>query len=329
MSSFKSNAKNFLWVLGFLCVIVGLLVWSITYNVAQVAEHFVPRDAKIFTNKGAVAVMYIEDMIVFSDKTIEVIEEISENSSIKAVVVRISSPGGAVAPSQEIYHALKRLDATKPVVCSMGDLAASGGYYIALGCRHIVASEGTLTGSIGVIMNLMNTEKLYEWAKLKPLVMKAGKNKDLGSPFREMTESEKSLLQSMLDDTHRQFKDAVLLERSKTLKKEIVEEYADGRILIGSKAKELGFVDEVGGEFEAINAAKKFAGLKDDAEVTRQKTKQPSFRDFMGGSTKIPSSSQEALALFAKFISGATNTHSQTSQIKSGVPYYLSPAHIQ
>jgi protease IV len=162
---------------------------------------------------GPIAVITIEGPIMDSKKTIQLLHVAEEEKSIKAILIRIDSPGGAVAPTQEIYEEMRRIDQAKPVFASFGSLAASGGYYIGAAARKIYASPGTLTGSIGVIMQFADMSELFAFAKFKPGVIKAGKYKDTGSPHRAMTEEERALLKKSLDVTHKQFIDHILATR--------------------------------------------------------------------------------------------------------------------
>lgn len=215
--------------------------------------------------KVHVALLDISGVIMNSQSFTKNLKEILERPNAKALVVRINSPGGVVGPSQEMYEALKKADAKIPVVISMGPLAASGGYYAALGGRKIFASPGTLTASIGVIMEFVNTEKLYEWAKIAPQTLKAGKFKDVGSPNRPMKPEERALLQAMLDNIHTQFK-ATVKER-RNLPDEEVEKYCDGRVMTGEQAFKAHLVDALGGFEDAVKEAKLLAKLPDDTEV--------------------------------------------------------------
>lgn len=207
----------------------------------------------------SVGVVRVEGVISDSTGIIDLIREYAERGDIKAVVVRIDSPGGAVGPSQEIYAELKKLRAEKKVVASMGAVAASGGYYIASATDKIVANPGTITGSIGVIIEFMNVEELLKKVGLKGRTVKSGKFKDTGSPFREMSEEEREFLQSVIDDVHGQFIEAVSTGRG--IKKEEVAKLADGRIFTGSQALKLGLIDKLGTMEDAIDLSAELAGI--------------------------------------------------------------------
>jgi protease IV len=233
--------------------------------------------------KNSIAMVRIEGPILDSKNAIEEIKEYAKDSSVKAILLRIDSPGGAVGPSQEIYAEVVRAAAKKKVVVSMGSVAASGGYYIASAASRIFANPGTLTGSIGVIMEIPNIEGLMDKIGIKTEVIKSGKNKDIGSTFRKMTKEEKELLQGVMDTVHEQFIKAVAEGRH--MKVEDVRAIADGRIFTGEQAKEKGLVDELGTIEDAIAATAKLAGIKGEPEVISKKDRF-SFTDIL--KNKIP-----------------------------------------
>lgn len=214
---------------------------------------------------GRVAVVPVEGVITSSRDVVDQLDGFRKDKEVRAVVVRIESPGGAVGPSQEIYDAVRRLDKEKPVVSSMGAVAASGGYYIAVGARKIVANPGTITGSIGVIIEFTNLEGVMQWAKIRPEVIKSGKYKDIGSPFRQITDDEKRLIQGLVDDVYGQFVQAVV-ERRK-LDREKVENLANGMIYSGKQALDSGLVDELGDLFTAVELAGKLAKISGEPKV--------------------------------------------------------------
>ena len=230
-----------------------------------------------------VAVIRIEGVITDSRETIEELRRFRDNPSIKAVVLRIDSPGGGVVPSQEIHtEVLKaRKDGRLKVVASMGNLAASGGYYIAVATDKIVANPGTLTGSIGVIMELANVQGLLEKVGVQSVVIKSGRYKDLASPFRAMSKEDRALLQSVLDDVHDQFIQAVAAGRA--LKVEEVRPLADGRIFTGRQARTAKLVDELGDLQDAIKLAARLVGIEGEPRVVEPR-KRFSLRDLLENS---------------------------------------------
>jgi protease-4 len=219
--------------------------------------------AFLAAGKGSVGIIELNGVIMDSKKTLKKLEDYEESPGIKAVVLRLNSPGGAVAPSQEIYQAVKNYK--KPLVVSMSSVAASGAYYVAMGAKKVYANPGTITGSIGVIMEFANLEKLYEWAKVQRYAIKTGKFKDVGAEYREMGPEERALLQTMVDDVLSQFKQAVSDGRKLTM--EQVTEVADGRIFSGSQAKAAKLVDELGTLQDAVNEAGKLAGIEGKPDV--------------------------------------------------------------
>jgi protease-4 len=205
-----------------------------------------------------------------------------QDDSIKAVVVRIDSPGGSVGPSQEIHDQVKRLADKKPVVCSLGNVAASGGFYVAVACPTIVASPGTLTGSIGVISQFVNVKGLAQRFDIKLETVKSGKLKDAGNPFREMTPEERAYWQGLIDQVHRQFLHAVAEGRD--LEEDEVRKIADGRVFTGSEAKELGLVDELGNFYDAVELAKQEAKLTGEPHLVYPPDERGRFlEELLGG----------------------------------------------
>jgi protease-4 len=196
---------------------------------------------------------------VESEPIMKQLRRFHEDDAIKAVVVRIDSPGGAVAPSQEIHDEVQRLAQKKPVVCSMGNIAASGGFYIAVACPHIVANPGTLTGSIGVVSQFVNVKGLAERFDIKMETIKSGKLKDMGNPFRDLGPEEREYWQATTMRIYEQFLGAVV--RGRKLDEAKVRAVADGRVLTGQDAKEVGLVDELGNFWVAVEAAKKAAKI--------------------------------------------------------------------
>jgi protease-4 len=197
-----------------------------------------------------------------------IIRQAADRSDIKAVVVRIDSPGGTSVASQEIGVELDRLRATgKPVVTSMGDVCASGGYWIACSTDHIMANPASLTGSIGVIMQMQNIEGLYEKLGVREVVIKSGQHKDMGSPFRDLSPVEQQILQGIVNDSYQQFIEQVMQGRQDKITREELLPVADGRIFTGAQAKELGLVDSLGDYYDAIEQAKSMAGLTGETPI--------------------------------------------------------------
>ncbi len=232
------------------------------------------------SGQDRVALIRIEGVILDAQATISELKQYSENPLVKAIVLRIDSPGGGVVPSQEIHDAVKRVKnkSNKAVIASMGTVAASGGYYIAAATDRIIANPGTLTGSIGVIMEMANFEGLMKKVGVEGVVIKSGRFKDVGSPLRKMSDEERKLLQSVMDDVHHQFIQAVADGRS--LEVADVEPLADGRIYTGRQAKEARLVDELGDLDDAIHIAADIAGMEGEPKVVEPR-KRFSSRDII------------------------------------------------
>ena len=249
-----------------LCVVLTSLILALI--VMSLAITFFQKSNPL---KSKVALIRIEGPILDSKSAVDEIKEYTKDSSIKAIILRIDSPGGAVAPSQEIYSEVKKAVAKKKVVVSMGSIAASGGYYIASPATRIIANPGTLTGSIGVIMEIPNIEGLLNKIGIKTEVIKSGKNKDIGSMFRGMKREERELLQGLMDNVHEQFIRAVAEGRKK--KVEDVRKIADGRVFTGEQALSYGLVDELGTLEDTTKVAAKLAGITEEPEVVSKKDK--------------------------------------------------------
>lgn len=214
-----------------------------------------------------IALIRVEGVILDAQQTVGDLKKFGDSPSVKAIVLRIDSPGGGVVPSQEIHDAVMRVrnKQNKAVVASMGTVAASGGYYIAAATDRIMANPGTLTGSIGVIMELANLEGLLKKIGVENVVVKSGRHKDIGSPFRKMSDEDRRILQSVMDDVHTQFIEAVAEGRS--LDVSDVQPLADGRIFTGRQAKEIKLVDELGNLDDAIRLAADLAGIEGEPKV--------------------------------------------------------------
>ena len=247
-----------------------------------------------FSKKSEIAVIEINGPIMTAKKTVNLILKAEKKNQFKAIILRINSPGGAVGPTQEIYEEVRRIDGNyaryqklsdkeklkvkemqrgKPIYASFGSIAASGGYYIGAATRKIYANAGTLTGSIGVVMNLMNLSKLYEWAKISPAPIKSGKYKDAGSPHRPLTGEEKKLFDDLLAVTHKQFVSDILKVRKEKIKGNIWD-MAQGQVFNGSTAKENGLVDSIGSLWTAGRDIHKELKLKGEFSLTFIKKKK-------------------------------------------------------
>jgi protease-4 len=226
-----------------------------------------------------IALVKVNGVIVDSSKVIKQLERYADDDRVKAIVLRVDSPGGGVAASQEIYQELNRLrdEKKKLIVVSMGSVAASGGYYLACAADHVVANPGTVTGSIGVIAEWYNYGALLDWAQLKPEVVKSGAFKDVGSPVREMSPEEKQFMQSMVDRLYNQFVGVVVKARSgkQGLDEAKIRTLADGRVYTGEEALENGLVDELGNQRVAILYAARKVGIEGEPTVVEPPVDRP------------------------------------------------------
>lgn len=230
-----------------------------------------------------VGIVEINGIIADAKNAIHNLKRFREDSSVKAIVIRINSPGGAVGPSQEIFREIRKTSSSKKVVASMGSIAASGGYYIAAGADGIVANPGTITGSIGVIMGFTNYQELLRKIGLFPVVVKSGKYKDIGSPVRKMKPEEKKILQDFARKIHRQFiKDIV---EGRKMDQAKVEALADGRIFTGEESKELGLVDRLGNFEDAIEWAGRLGGIKGKISTVYAREKKFSLLRYIADSS--------------------------------------------
>jgi len=250
-----------------------------------------------FSLKNKIGVVPVEGMIADSLEIVEQLDKFGKDRSITAVVLRVDSPGGGVAASQEIYDAILELKKTKKVVVSMGSIAASGGLLIACAADKIVANPGTITGSISAIMQFANFEELLKKVGVKSAVVKSGEYKDIGSPLRDMTPEEKVIVQDLVDDIYNQFVDVIVKERK--LSREKVIEIADGRVFSGRKAKELGLIDYLGDMSSAAKLADKLAGGNGEFDLVYPSKKRASIFDYVleGAASKISASLKEKMEM--------------------------------
>jgi protease-4 len=243
-------------------IILGVVVVFLGLVMILVHKVFTPSSSLSFGHK--IGVIPIEGPITDSEPVVTQLVDFKKDKGIKVIILRINSPGGGVGPSQEIYREVRKTIKTKKVIGSLGGVAASGGYYIAAASNKIVANPGTITGSIGVIMEFIQLEELLKKIGVNLEVIKSGEFKDIGSPHRKMSKREKELIEGLLSEIQAQFVDAVAQGRN--LSVEEVQEIADGRVLSGAKAKELGLVDVLGNFRDAVDLAKEVSGI--EGEVT-------------------------------------------------------------
>lgn len=231
------------------------------------------------TDKPGVGLVEVKGMIIDSKETVRQLRYFLKKESVKAVVLRVDSPGGVVAPSQEISEEVKRFAARKRIIVSMGSLAASGGYYISAPATLIYANPGTITASIGVILKLSNIEALMDKIGIKSYTLKTGRFKDSGSPLRQFSKEDRAMLQAVIDNTHEQFVQAVSSGRKIPVAE--VRRIADGRILSGEQAKALKLVDRLGTLQDAIEEAGRQAGIKGEPEVILPPKRKLNYLDLL------------------------------------------------
>jgi len=271
---------------GCLIVFAGLVLFAIVIAASKSGE----TTGDVFSTQK-IAIISIEGEIFEARDTVELLHRYEDNATVKAIVMRINSPGGAIAPSQEIYEAVR--NSRKPTVASLDSVAASGGFYIAAGCDRIVANPGSITGSIGVILEWMNTKDLVAWAKMKPEIITSGALKAAGTPFLDLTDAERAYLQSIVTQLHGQFVRAVAAGRKGKITEEEVAKLADGRVFTGEQALSLKLVDEMGSLDDAVRAAAKLAGISGRPGTIYPRKKKPGLFDLLSDSA---ADSETALA---------------------------------
>jgi protease-4 len=266
--------KTLYFVLASTIILAALFVVSV-----MIAKLFLDdADTKLTAKKG-VGLVEVKGMIFDSRETIRQLRYFYKQDAVRAVVLRVDSPGGVVAPSQEIFAEVRKFALRKKIIVSMGSLAASGGYYISAPATLIYANPGTITASIGVILKLSNIEALMDKIGIKSYTLKTGKYKDSGSPVRQFSEADRAMLQAVIDNTHEQFVQAVASGRK--LPVEDVRKIADGRILSGEQAKAYKLVDRLGTLQDAIEEAGRQAGIVGDPEVISAPRKKINYWDVM------------------------------------------------
>ncbi|MEI6205890.1 MAG: signal peptide peptidase SppA [Desulfuromonadales bacterium] len=257
-------------------IVILVVLFAVSVKIAKTLIGGV--DASLSSKEG-VGLIEVKGMILDSKETIRQLRHYLKQDCIKAVVLRVDSPGGVVAPSQEIYEEVRKFAAKKKIIVSMGSLAASGGYYISAPATVIYANPGTITASIGVILKLSNIEALMDKIGIKSYTLKTGKYKDSGSPLREFSPEDRAMLQSVIDNTHEQFIRAVAEGRKLPI--EEVRKIADGRILSGEQARGIKLVDRLGTLQDAIEEAGKQAGIKGEPEVILPPRKKINYLDIL------------------------------------------------
>ena len=254
--------EYFIWLMKFITIIVVffILVPIVILSLAMASSKTLNAENIIPQEKNLVAVIDVNGVIMDSKDVVEKLYKFSSDDKFKGIILKVNSPGGAVAPSQDIYNTVMKLKNKKPIYAVMDSMAASGGYYISSPCTKIYAQKGTMTASIGVISQFMNFKNLSEWFGVKIETVKSGNLKDFGSPYRDMTDEERMYWQNMSNTIHEDFIQDVAKARNIDINK--LREVADGRVLVGTKAKEAKLIDEFGGINDASVAMFKELNIK-------------------------------------------------------------------
>jgi protease-4 len=272
------NSKAMFGVFAMVFVFFVILVLFAFYTMNAFNE---TSSAEKNSNRAHIGVIEVEGVIMDSKDTIDLLQIAEDDKQIEAIIIRVNSPGGSVGPTQEIYEEILRIDKIKPIYASFGAIAASGGYYIGAATRKIWASPGTLTGSIGVIMEFMDLSKLFEYVKVSPHTVKAGRYKDAGNPSRALTPEESDMMTKLIAGVHQQFIGDIMNRRGDRIKGDI-KEIAQGQIFSGQSAKELGLVDEMGSLWSAGRTIQKTLKTKDEFALKFiKKKKHLGLMDFM------------------------------------------------
>jgi protease-4 len=283
MEIMSKSTKWFLIIISVLLVF-GFIVAIFFY---VVLNNLTDYESDVVIGSGEkIAVVELKGVILNSEETVRQLKKYRDDKSIKGILFRIDSPGGGVVASQEIFEEVKKVrEQGKPIVVSMGSLAASGGYYVSCPANKIVANPGTLTGSIGVISQFMRYDSLLGKIGVQVNTIKSGKLKDAGSPFRPMTESDRAYFQQLMDDVHQQFITAV--EKERKLSRDSVLKYADGRVFTGEQALAIGLIDTIGTLEDAKKITARLAGIKGEPSIVKERKRRLSLLDLALGESKI------------------------------------------
>jgi protease IV len=274
----SNSTKWFLGILG----VLALLAVGFTVFIFSLFSGSGERTETVTMGTGdKLAVIDLKGVIVSSEEVVRQLKKYRENHSIRAILLRIDSPGGGVVASQEMYEEVRKTrDGGKPVIVSMGSLAASGGYYVAVGASRLVANRGTLTGSIGVISEFLQLRGVMDKLGIDQKTIKSGKLKDAGSPTRKMTDQDERYFQALIDDVHRQFIEVVARERKFTPEK--AREIADGRVFTGEQAVDLGLVDTLGTYEDALRIAAGMGGISGEPAIVKERKRQLWYESMLG-----------------------------------------------
>jgi protease IV len=289
----SSMSKTAKWIIGIIAAIVFFFGLFVLMIVSWILSD--ENEETISSGGEKIAVVELKEPIISSEDIVRQFKKYRENKSIRAIVFRVESPGGGVSASQEIYEEVKKTrEAGRPIIVSMGSVAASGGYYVSCGATRIVANPGTLTGSIGVIFQFMHFQQLMDKIGVDQTTIKTGKFKDSGSPFRKTTQEEKQYFNMLVGDVYEQFVDVVAEERG--MDRTEVLKYADGRVFTGRQAVEYGFVDTLGTMEDAINIAAEYGGIQGKPSIVKETKKKTIIEKLVGdAATEMTKIRQEFL----------------------------------
>lgn len=281
----RSNSGRWFWGIFISLLAIAVIFLGISFlYLAKITSKGDRYYEQTGSGSGKVAVVNLDFTILSSESIVRQFTKFGEDKSIKAIILKVNTPGGGVAASQEMYEIIKRTrDKGKPVIVSISSLGASGGYYAACGGSIIVADPGSLVGSIGVIMNLMNFKDLAEKIGISENIIKSGELKDAGNPFREMNEKDKEYFQDIVNDSYDQFLDVVSKERK--MDKEKLKEYANGRVFTGRQAKDIGLIDSLGTFEDAVIIAGRMAGIEGEPSLVREKERSSLAERILDGFT--------------------------------------------
>lgn len=283
----RDRSRGVVGIFVLVLILFVIFMFFAFFTVMSLKKSGVAESDSFSTSSKPIGVVTVKGVIMDSKDTVKLLQKAEKKKSVKAIIVRIESPGGAVAPTQEIYEEMRRIDQKKPVYASFGSVAASGGYYLGAGARKIYSNAGTITGSIGVIMNFANLKKLYEWLRVKPDLIKAGKYKDIGSSSRDMKPEERMMLNEMVNGVHDQFIADIEATRKKKIKGNI-RDHAQGQIFSGTQALKLGLVDEIAGLYTAARKIHKELKIKDEFGIKFIKKKEKfKLRKFLSSISEI------------------------------------------
>ncbi|PIS12070.1 MAG: signal peptide peptidase SppA [Bdellovibrio sp. CG10_big_fil_rev_8_21_14_0_10_47_8] len=312
------------WVMLFLLLFVFVSLFAFLLG-TSVISLFGGREPSLrVMPRNSIMHLKLEGVIMDGEKFLKTLKKYREEKSIKAFVIEVNSPGGVVGPSQEIYEELNRTrtEFKKPVVAVSPGMIASGAFYAAMGADKLIVAPGAMVGSIGVIMEFANLEKLYDWAKVTRFTINTGKYKDSGAEYRAMRDDERQLFQDMINEVWEQFKEAVA--KGRNMKYDDVQAYADGRVMTGASAVKIGFADEVGTVDHAFKVAADLAGIE-KYEIFDIPKKRPGLFDLISGSDD-----EDAFSQLAGKMKGQVGDHLLNQVLRADLmnqPLFLLPGY--